>query len=171
MFTSIFCQPRVRTILFRYQFHHLFYLDCLKKIVMLIFQLTFVQDSQMILLPKVQTIVTWFLDMTWCVKLLKIIATYANTGKGWLHQTLQLEFWIYNARMIQFFNIPLTAVRWINFYAHLKSIFNGMSSSHLPVAQEINLVQNQFVNGLMIPNGQFIFVNIENYFSYTFSCY
>ena len=58
------------------------YQDCLKKTVLLIFQITFVQDSQILLLPQVQTIVIHFWDTTWCVQLLQIIATYANTVKG-----------------------------------------------------------------------------------------
>ena len=70
--------------------------------------------------------------------MLQIIATCANTVMGWLHQTLQLVVWIYAARMIQFFFIPLTAIRWLKIYAHFKSIFNGISYSYLPVTWEKN---------------------------------
>ena len=116
------------TIISQGQFHHLFYQVRVKKTVLLIFQLTFVQDSQMILLPQFQTIVTLFLDMTWCVQLLQIIETWSNTGKELLYQTLQPLVWIYAARMIRIFFIPLTSAIWLKMYALLKSIFNGISS-------------------------------------------
>ena len=121
------------TILLRGQFHHLFYQVRVKKTVFLILQLKFIQDSQMIFLPQVRTTVTRFLDMHWCVTLPQTIATCTNTGKGLLHQKLQPVVWIYAVRMIQIFFIPLTAIIWLKFYAHLKSIFNEISSSHLPV--------------------------------------
>ena len=133
-------------ILLRGQLHHLFYHVCVKKKVFLIFQLTFVQDSQMLLLSQYQNIVTQFLDMTWFVQLLKIIATCANIGKELIHQKLKPVVWFYAASMIQICFIPLTAVRWLKLYAHLKTIFNGVSSSHLPVTRENVLVHNQFVN-------------------------
>ena len=145
-FLQLICQTLMTTILLMDQSHNLFYQVCVKKTVFNIFQLTFVQDSQMILLPQVQTIATIFLDMTSCFQLLQIIATCDNTVKGWLHQTLQPEVWIYAASMIWIFFIPLTAVRWLKFYAHLKSIFNGISSSNLPVTWENILVQNHFLN-------------------------
>ena len=116
------------------------YWDHVKNMFLLIFQLTFVQDSHMLIIPQVLTIVTWLLDMTWCVQFLKIISTCANTGKGWLCQTLQPEVRIYAARMIQTFFIPLTAVIWLKFYTYLKIIFNGVYPSHLPVTWENILV-------------------------------
>ena len=116
------------------------YWDHVNNMFLLIFQLTFVQDSQMLLLPQVLTIVTWFLDMTWCVQFMKIISTYANTGKGWLHQTLQPEVWIYAARMIRNFFLPLTAAIWLKIYTHLKIIFNEVYPSHLPVTWENILI-------------------------------
>ena len=101
-------------------------------------QLTFVQDSQMILLPQVQTIVTLFLDKTWCVQFLLIITICSDTGKGWLHKTLQPVVCIYAASMIQIFFIILIAAIWLNIYAHLKSILNGVYLSHLLVTWENN---------------------------------
>ena len=133
---------RITTILLKGQFHKLFYQVHVKKMVLLIFQLTFVQDSQMILLPQVHTNVTLFLDMTWCAKLMQIFATWANTGNEWLHQRLHPVVYIYAARRIRILFIPLTGVRWLKMYAHLKSIFNGISSSHLPVTRENILVKN-----------------------------
>ena len=56
--------PLIKTIMLRDQCHHLFYQDCVNKTVLLIFQLTFSLDSQMLLLPQVQTIVAQFLGMT-----------------------------------------------------------------------------------------------------------
>ena len=144
---QLFGRTRMTTILFQGQFRHLFYQVRVKNNIFLIFQPTFVQDSQMLLLPQVHTIVKLFLDMTLCVELLQIIATCANTVKEWPHQTLQPLVWIYSARIILMFFIPLTAVRWLKMYAHLSSISNGISSSHLPVTWENILVQNQFVNG------------------------
>ena len=43
-FRQFFGQTLMTTILVRYQFHHIFNQDCKKKMVLLIFQLTFVQD-------------------------------------------------------------------------------------------------------------------------------
>ena len=146
-FLQFFGQPWTTTILLQDQLHHLFYRDCVKKTVFMISQLTFIQDSQMLLLSKVQTMVTQFLDINWCVQLLQSIATCDNTGNEWIHQTLQPVVWIYSARIIRIFFIPLTAVIWFKKYAHLKSIFNGISSSHLTVTWEKFLVQNQFMNG------------------------
>ena len=103
-FCQVFGQTLMKTILVQYQFHHIFNQDLVKKMVLMIFQLTFVQDSQMLLIPQVQTIVTWFLDTTWCIWFMEIIETCANTGKGLLHQTLQLVVLIYAARMIRYFN-------------------------------------------------------------------
>ena len=140
-FLQFFGQPHMTTILLQDQFHHLFYQYPVKKTVFLIFQLTFVQDSKMLLLPQFQTTVTHFLDMTWHVQFLKIIATFANTGKGWLNQTLQLVVWIYAARMILICVTLSTAIRRLEMYAHLKIIFNGMSYSHLPVTWENILVK------------------------------
>ena len=129
------------TILLQGNFHHHFYQVRVKKTVFLIFQLTFVQDSQILLLPQVQTIVTLFLDMTWCVQLLQIIETCANTGNEWLHQTLQPVVFINAARIIRIFFIPLTSAIWLNIYALLKSIFNGIFSSNLPVTWENIFIQ------------------------------
>ena len=100
--------PQMTTIRLQDQSSHLFYQDYVKKMVLLILQLTFVQDSQVLLLPQVLTIVTWFLDMTLCVQFLKIISACANIGKWWLHQTLLPEVWIYAAGMIRTFFIPST---------------------------------------------------------------
>ena len=141
-FLKFFGWPWMTTIILKGQFHHLFYQVHVKKTVLLIFQLTSVQDSQMLPLPQVQTIITILLDMTWCVQLLQIIATRFNTGKELLHQTLRPVVWIYAASMIQIFFIPLPAGRWFKIYAHLKIIFNGISSSYLPVTWENILVQN-----------------------------
>ena len=135
-FLKCFGSPPMTTILLWDQFHHIFYQDCVKKTVLMIFQFMFVQDSKMLLIPKVQTIVKLFLDMTSCVQFLKIISTCDNTGKGWLHQKLQPEVWIYAARIIWTFFIPLTVVIWLKFYTHLKIIFNGVYPSHLPVTRE-----------------------------------
>ena len=118
-FLQCFGRPRMTTILLRGPFYHTFYQICVKKMVLMILQLTFVQDSQILLLPQVNTIVTLFLDMTWCVQLLQIIATCTNTGNWWLHQTLQPVVWIYAASMIYIFFIPLTAVRCFKTYVHL----------------------------------------------------
>ena len=85
-FLQFFGWPWMTTILLQDQFHHLLYQVRVKKTVLMMFQLTFVQDSQMLLLPQVQTIVTLFLDMTLCVQLLQIIATCNNKVKEWLHQ-------------------------------------------------------------------------------------
>ena len=156
-FLQFFDWPRMTFILLQGQFHHLVYHDRVNKKVLLIFQLTFVQDSQMLLLPQVQNIVTQFLNVTWCVQLMQIIATCVNTGKELIHQTLKPAVWFYAASMIRIFFIPLTAVRWLKLYAHLKIIFNGISSSYLPVTWENVLVHNQFVNDFMITNGQCIF--------------
>ena len=102
---------RITIIILRYQSHHLFYQDRVKKTLFLIFQLTFVQDSQMLLLLQVQTIVTQFWYMNWCVQFLKIITSCANTGNGWLHKTLHPVVWVYAARMVQNFSIPSAAIR------------------------------------------------------------
>ena len=85
---QFFGRLQMTTIILRGQLHHLFCQVRVKKKVLLIFQLTFVQDSKILLLPQVQTIVTVCLDMTWCVQLVQIIVTCANTGNGWLNQTL-----------------------------------------------------------------------------------
>ena len=146
-FLQFFGQTPMTTILLRYQLHHIFYQDRVNKMVLLIFQVTFVQDSQMLLLPQVQTIVTWFWDTTWCVQILKIVATCAKTVKGLFHQTLQLVVWIYAARTIQFLFISLTDIIWLKIYVHLKSIFNGISFSHLPVTRENSFVQKQSAKG------------------------
>ena len=146
-FLQFFGQPQMTTIIFQGRFHHLSYQVNVKKKVFLIFQLAFVQDSQILILLQVQKIVKIFLDMTWCVQLLQIIAACANTVKEWLHQTLQLVVWIYAARMIRIFFIPLRAIKWLKINAHLKITFNWISSSHLPVTRENILLQNQFVNG------------------------
>ena len=134
---QFFGWPQMKTILLQVQFPHLFYQVRVKKAVMLVFQLAFVQGSHVLLIPHVQTIVTLCLYMTWCVQFLQIIATCANTGKEWIHQTLHPVVWIYAARRDQIFFIPLTAVRWLKICVHLKSIFIGISSSHLPVTWEI----------------------------------
>ena len=63
-FLQYFFQSRMKIIILWDQFHHLCYQDFVKKIVLLILQFTFFQYSQIILLPKVQTTVTQFLDMT-----------------------------------------------------------------------------------------------------------
>ena len=146
-FLHLFGLPWKAIFLLQDQFNYLFYQVCVKKMVLLIFQLTFIQDSQMIILPQVHTIVALFLDMNICVQLLQIIATCANTINERLHQTLKPVVWIYASRMIQIFLIPLISVRWLKFYVHLKSILNGISSSHLPVTWEMFLVQNQLANG------------------------
>ena len=112
-FLQCFGRPIITTILLNGQFRHLLYQVRVNNTALLIFKITSVQDSQMILLPQVQTIVTLFLEMTWCVQLLQIIATCANTGKEWLHQTLLTVVFICAARMIRFFFVPLTAVRWL----------------------------------------------------------
>ena len=135
-FLTFYFWALMTTTIFLGQFHRIFYRVRVNKTGFLIFKLMFVQESQMILLPQVQTIVMQFLDITWCVKFLQIIATFTNTGKVWLHQTLQPVVWLYAARMIRIFFILLTAVRWLKMYAHLKNMFNGISSSHLPVTQE-----------------------------------
>ena len=110
-FLQFFGQPQIITILLWDQSHHLFYQDRVKRRFLLILKLTSVQDSRMLLLPKVQTIVTQFLDMNLFVQLLQTIATCTNTEKVLLHQTLQPVVWIYAARVIQIFFIPLTAIR------------------------------------------------------------
>ena len=74
-FLQFFGWPLMTTILLQGKFPHLFYQVFAKKMVLLIFQLTFVQDSKMLLLPQVQTIVKLLLDMNWCVQFLQIIAT------------------------------------------------------------------------------------------------
>ena len=112
-FLQLFGRPWMKNIILRDKFYHLFFQDRVKKMVVLIFQLKFVQDSQMIFIPQVLNIVTGFLDITCCVQFLQVILTRKNTEKGWLHQTLQPEVWIYAARMIQTFSIPLTPVRWL----------------------------------------------------------
>ena len=93
-FLQFLGQMWMTTILLRDKFHHLFYQDLVNNKVLLIFRLKFVQDSQMLLLPKVQTIVAQFLDMTWCVQFLQIITPCANTGNLWLHQTLKPVVWV-----------------------------------------------------------------------------
>ena len=68
-----FVWPLMTSIILRYQSPHLFYQYRVKNMGFIIFQLIFVQDSQILLLPQVQTIVTLFLDMTWCVQLLQTL--------------------------------------------------------------------------------------------------
>ena len=96
-FLHVFGWPWMPTIILRDKSHHLFYHDTLKKNIFLILQITFVWDSKMLLLPQVQTVVTKFWDMNWCVQLLQIFATCTNTGKydyikhcsRWFRFTLQ----------------------------------------------------------------------------------
>ena len=57
-FLQFFGPPQMTTILLWDKFHHLFYRYRVNNTVLLIFQLTFIQDSQIILPPQVQTIVT-----------------------------------------------------------------------------------------------------------------
>ena len=70
----IFGRPQRTTSILRNQLHHLFYQDNVKVTVFLIFQLTFIQDSQMLLFKQVQTTVTQFwtwLDVLSCCKSLQ----------------------------------------------------------------------------------------------------
>ena len=56
-FLKSFGWPRMKNNLLRDQYPHPFYQDCVKK-TFFIFQITFVQDSQMIILTQVLNIVT-----------------------------------------------------------------------------------------------------------------
>ena len=62
-FLQFFGRPLMTTILLWGRFQNFFQVS-MKKTVFLIFQLKFNQDSQMLLIPQFQTIVTLFLDMT-----------------------------------------------------------------------------------------------------------
>ena len=150
-FFQFFGWLQMTNIILQNQFHNLCYKDLVKKMNLLIFQITFLQESQMLLLPQVYAIVTWFLGMTWFVQLMQNIATCANTGigigKGWINQILQPKFWIYDARMIQNFFVLLKTVRWFKSNKHLKSIFKGLYSSKLTCNMRQQLDQNQSVNG------------------------
>ena len=156
-FLQFFGQPRITTIILWVQFHHLFYQVRLNKTVFLIFQLTFVQDSQMLLLSQLHTIVTWFLDMTWCVHLLQKLQHTIIQQRSYFIKHYSKWFVFKLQGLFNLFFIPLTDIRRLKVYAHLKSIFNGISSSHSLVTWEIIWVKNQFVNGYVITNGQCIF--------------
>ena len=139
--------------------------------VLLIFQLKFVQDSQMLLLMQVQTIVAWFFGHDLMCSIDANNCNMRQHRKG-INQSDNivggLALWCKDdSNFIHSIDSP----KVVNFFSHIKSIFNGIYSSHWPVTREKNLVQNQFVNGFVPIFFIVLQVNVKNISYWKYSWY